>query len=115
MHRADCPNAAALAAADEGRMAKVWWDQRQEGTFVVTIQVEALDRARLLRDVTDAISDQGIHIVSSSTRAGKDGIATLNYSFELADPSHLDHVIKNVRRVDSVYDAYRVVPPKART
>ncbi|MFP5297531.1 MAG: RelA/SpoT family protein [Actinomycetota bacterium] len=115
VHRADCPNAAALAGVDEGRMAKVWWDQRQEGIFVVTIQVEALDRARLLRDVTDAISDQGIHIISSSTRAGKDGIATLNYSFELADPSHLEHVIKNVRRVDSVYDAYRVVPPKART
>lgn len=115
VHRADCPNATALATVDEGRMAKVWWDQRQEGTFVVTIQVEALDRARLLRDVTDAISDQGIHIVSSATRAGKDGIATLTYSFELADPTHLDHVLKNVRRVDSVYDAYRVVPPKART
>jgi GTP pyrophosphokinase len=115
VHRADCPNARALAAQDEGRMAEVWWDQRQEGTFVVTIQVEALDRTRLLRDVTDAISDQGIQIVSSATRTGKDGIAVLNYSFELADPSHLDHVISNVRRVDSVFDAYRVVPPGARS
>jgi GTP pyrophosphokinase len=96
-------------------MAKVWWDDRQQGTFAVTIQIEALDRTKLLRDVTTAISDQGIQIVSSSTRTGKDGIATLNYTFELADPGHLEHVIKNVKRVDSVFDAYRVVPSSART
>ncbi len=115
VHRADCPNAGALAVADEGRMIEVGWDQRQEGTFVVTVQVEALDRTKLLRDVTDAISDQGIQIVSSSTRTGRDGIATLTYSFELADPNHLEHVLKSVRRVDSVFDAYRMVPPSART
>jgi guanosine-3',5'-bis(diphosphate) 3'-pyrophosphohydrolase len=115
VHREDCPNARALATHDDGRMAKVWWDDRQQGTFAVTIQIEALDRTKLLRDVTTAISDQGIQIVSSSTRTGKDGIATLNYTFELADPGHLEHVIKNVRRVDSVFDAYRVVPSSART
>lgn len=116
VHREDCPNAKALAVhEDEGRITKVWWDRMQEGTFVVTVQIEALDRVKLLRDVTAAISDQGLHIVSSSTRAGKDGIATLNYTFELADPSHLDHVIQSVKRVDSVYDAYRVVPSAART
>ena len=115
MHRSDCPNAKALAVAEEGRMAKVWWDQRQDTTFIVAIQIEALDRTKLLRDVTTAISDQGIQIVSSSTRAGKDGIATLTYTFELADPNHLEHVIQSVKRVDSVFDAYRVVPAAART
>jgi GTP pyrophosphokinase len=116
VHRDDCPNAKALVIQeDEGRIARVWWDRQQEGTFVVTVQIEALDRVKLLRDVTSAISDQGLHIVSSSTRTGKDGIATLNYTFELADPSHLDHVIQSIKRVDSVYDAYRVVPSSART
>jgi GTP pyrophosphokinase len=99
---------------DEGRMTEVWWDQQREGTFEVTIQVEALDRTKLLRDVTTAISDQGIQIVSSSTRVGKDGIAVLTFTFELADPNHLEHVIKNVRNVDSVFDASRVVPAAAR-
>ncbi|MEA2499663.1 MAG: diphosphokinase / guanosine-3,5-bis(diphosphate) 3-diphosphatase, partial [Actinomycetota bacterium] len=68
VHREDCPNARALAAQDEGRMAKVWWDSQQQGTFAVTILIEALDRTKLLRDVTTAISDQGIQITSSSTR-----------------------------------------------
>ena len=115
VHREDCPNAKSLQGQDQGgRMIEVWWDDRQQGTFVVTIQIEALDRTKLLRDVTTAISDQGLSIVSSSTRSGKDGIATLSFSFELADASHLEHVIQTVRRIDSVYDAYRVVPRNAR-
>jgi GTP pyrophosphokinase len=114
VHREDCPNAKQLQSTDENRMIEVWWDERRAGTFVVTIQIEALDRTKLLRDVTTAISDQGISIVGSSTRSGRDGIATLSFSFELADPTHLDHVIQSVKRVESVYDVYRVVPLAAR-
>ena len=78
VHRIDCPNAVALRASnEEGRMIDVWWDSQQQGTFIAAIQIEALDRAKLLRDVTAAISDQGIHILSSTTRTGRDGIAAL--------------------------------------
>ena len=114
VHREDCPNAKALEHSGSERMAQVWWDARQQGTFTATIQIEALDRTKLLRDVTAAISDQGIYIFSSSTRTGKDGIATLAFSFEFADPSHLEHVLQSIRRVDSVFDAYRVVPSASR-
>ena len=114
VHREDCPNAKALASADEGRMISAWWHENRQGTFIVSIRIDALDRTRLLRDVTAAISDQGIQIVSSSTRTGKDGIASLSFSFELADAGHLDHIIASVRRVDSVFDVYRVVPSAAR-
>jgi GTP diphosphokinase / guanosine-3',5'-bis(diphosphate) 3'-diphosphatase len=114
VHRADCPNAAALSSSDEGRMIEVWWDNRQQGTFTAAIQIEALDRTKLLRDVTTAISDVGVNILTSSTRAGRNGIATLTFTFELADPSHLEHVIQSVRQIDSVFDAYRVVPSSAR-
>jgi GTP diphosphokinase / guanosine-3',5'-bis(diphosphate) 3'-diphosphatase len=115
VHRVDCPNAKSLNASDEERMAEVWWDDRQGGTFVAAIQIEALDRAKLLRDVSAALSDQGVHILSSTSRTGKDGIATLTFSFELADPAHLEHVLTSVRGVESVFDAYRVVPSSARS
>ena len=108
VHREDCPNAKSLRVQDDERMTQVWWDEAQKTTFVAAIRIEALDRTKLLRDVTTAISDQGIFIVSSSTRTGRDGIASLSYTFELVDPSHLDHVLQAIRRIDSVFDAYRV-------
>jgi guanosine-3',5'-bis(diphosphate) 3'-pyrophosphohydrolase len=115
VHRHDCPNTKALQGIDEGRMINVWWDNQQGGTFLAAIQIEALDRTKLLRDVTSAISDVGVNILTSSTRAGRDGIATLTFTFELADPNHLEHVIQSVRHIDSVFDAYRVVPSAARS
>jgi len=115
VHRHDCPNAKALGQNEDGRMIKVWWDNRQGGTFTAAIQIEALDRTKLLRDVSTAISDVGVNILSSTTRSGRDGIATLTFTFELADPAHLEHVIQSVRGIDSVFDAYRVVPSSART
>ncbi|MDQ4059174.1 MAG: bifunctional (p)ppGpp synthetase/guanosine-3',5'-bis(diphosphate) 3'-pyrophosphohydrolase [Actinomycetota bacterium] len=115
VHRFDCPNARALRSGnEEGRMIEVWWDSQQQGTFIAAIQIEALDRAKLLRDVTAAISDQGIHILSSSTRTGRDGIAALSFTFELGDPNHLEYVLQSIKGVDSVFDAYRVVPSAAR-
>jgi GTP pyrophosphokinase len=113
VHRSDCPNAKVLGADQEGRMIKVWWDERQQGTFVVAIQIEALDRRRLLHDVTSAISDHGIHIISSTSRTGRDGIALFTFSFELADSSHLEHVVQTVRGIPSVFDVYRIVPSVA--
>ncbi len=114
VHRDDCPNAKVLAATDQGRMIDVWWDDRQQSTFVVTIQIEALDRTKLLRDVSSSISEYGVQILSSATRAGKDGIATLSFTLELGDPGHLDHLLKSIRAVDSVFDAYRVIPKAVR-
>ncbi len=115
VHRKDCPNAHVLESGEVGRMTEVWWDNRQRSTFMAAIQIEALDRTKLLRDVTSAISDHGLQIVSSSSRTGKDGIAALTFAFELADPAHLEHVIKTVRNIDSVFDAYRIVPSAARS
>ena len=114
VHRDDCPNAKVLATTDEGRIIEVWWDNRQQSTFVVTIQIEALDRTKLLRDVSAALGDLGVGILSSTSRAGKDGIATLNFTFELGDPGHLEHLLKTIRGIDSVFDAYRLVPNRAR-
>ncbi|MDQ4143640.1 MAG: bifunctional (p)ppGpp synthetase/guanosine-3',5'-bis(diphosphate) 3'-pyrophosphohydrolase [Actinomycetota bacterium] len=114
VHRQGCPNARVLSDTDQERMTDVWWDDRQKSTFLAGIHIEALDRTKLLRDVTSTISDQGISILSSETRTGRDGIANLTFTFELADPDHLTHVIDSVKRIESVFDAYRIVPSGAR-
>jgi GTP pyrophosphokinase len=110
VHRADCANAATLGSTMAERAIEVEWDQERPGSFVATVEIEALDRARLLRDVTTVLSEHHLNIVSSFTHTGSDRVARLRFDFELADPSHLESVLSTLKRIDSVYDAYRVIP-----
>ncbi len=111
VHRADCANAVALASAQQARLIDVEWDNDHEQTmFVAAIEVKALDRSRLLRDVANSLSEQHVNIVACSTHTGTDRVSKMRFEFELADPAHLDAVIRVIKNIDSVYDAYRVVP-----
>jgi GTP pyrophosphokinase len=109
VHRADCPNAKALAKEPE-RMLEVSWRQGKPTSFVVSIQVEALDRKRLLSDVATALSDHHVNIISATSSVGSDRVTTLRFVFELADIAHLSSILSAVKKVESVFDAYRVVP-----
>jgi GTP pyrophosphokinase len=111
VHRTDCANAVSLAGEQHDRLIEVEWDQDQgTDTFVVSVEVKALDRARLLRDVSAALSDHHVNILAAATQTGTDRISRMRFDFELADPSHLDSLLNNLRRIDSVYDAYRLLP-----
>jgi len=110
VHRADCSNAVALSTTMGERAIEVDWDRGYTGSFVATVEVEALDRSHLLRDVTTVLADHHLNIVSSFTHTGTDRVARLRFDFELSDPSHLESLLGTLRRIDSVYDAYRVVP-----
>ena len=109
VHRADCANAAALARQTQ-RVIDVEWDHDATATFVVSIEIEALDRSRLLRDVAQVLSEHRVNILGSSTQTTRDRVARLRFDFELADPSHLDSIVQAVQQVESVYEAYRVLP-----
>jgi GTP diphosphokinase / guanosine-3',5'-bis(diphosphate) 3'-diphosphatase len=112
VHRTDCANAAALAGEAE-RVIEVEWDHDQPATYVVSVEVEALDRSRLLRDVAQVLSDHHVNILACTSQTSGDRVAKLRFDFELADPSHLDSILRTVKRVDSVYEAYRLLPGKA--
>ena len=114
MHRADCANAVSLSTGQGDRLIDVEWDGDADTVFVAAIEVKALDRSRLLRDVSNAFSDQHVNIIACSTQTGSDRISRMRFEFELADPQHLDSVISTIRQIDSVYDAYRILPGKGR-
>jgi len=80
--------------------------------FRVAVEVVAFDRPGLLRDVAKSLSEQHVNIVSSSTKTGSDRVAKMRFEFEFADPSHLDSLLRAAKKIDSVYDAYRMVPGK---
>lgn len=107
VHRQDCTNAAELRTQPE-KLFDVEWAPTASSTFLVNIQVEALDRARLLSDITMALSDAQVNILSASLSTTRDRVAKSRFSFEMAETKHLDTVIKAVRSVPGVFDAYRV-------
>ena len=107
VHRVDCTNAASLQQ-EQARLVDVTWDPTSASVFLVTIQVEALDRARLLSDITKTLADVKVNILSANLSMSKDGMAISRFSFEMADPKHLGHLLRTVRGVEGVYDVYRV-------
>ncbi|WNV89304.1 bifunctional (p)ppGpp synthetase/guanosine-3',5'-bis(diphosphate) 3'-pyrophosphohydrolase [Umezawaea sp. Da 62-37] len=107
VHRTDCTNADELLASPE-RLLDVEWAPSSSSVFLVAIQVEALDRHRLLSDVTKVLADEKVNILSASVTTSRDRVAVSRFSFEMGDPKHLGHVLKAVRSVEGVYDVYRV-------
>lgn len=107
VHRRDCTNAASLLSQPE-RLVDVEWAPTSQSTFLVQIMVEALDRARLLSDITLVLSDQHVNILSASLNTSRDRVAKSKFTFEMGDPKHLGAILKAVRSIDGVFDAYRV-------
>jgi GTP pyrophosphokinase len=103
----DCINILDLKAHQGDRMVGVKWNLSAKSTFLVNIQVEALDRARLLADVTRTLSEQHVNILSAAVSTTKDRVAISRFTFEMADATHLDAVLSAVRSVEGVYDVYR--------
>jgi len=111
VHRADCANAASLVAQDAARLVDVEWSSdNSDAVFIAAVEVVALDRSRLLRDVANALSDEHVNIVACTTHTGADRVAKMRFEFEFADPGHLQSVLRMIKRIDGVYDANRVMP-----
>ncbi|HSV37722.1 MAG TPA: bifunctional (p)ppGpp synthetase/guanosine-3',5'-bis(diphosphate) 3'-pyrophosphohydrolase [Nocardioidaceae bacterium] len=105
VHRVDCTNVTTMEAA---RFTEVEWAPTAQSMFLVNIQVEALDRARLLSDITKVLSDMHVNILAASLQTSRDRVAKSRFTFEMADPGHLGHVLRAVRHIEGVFDAYRV-------
>lgn len=114
VHRSDCVNVQALSSEPE-RIVDVEWAPTASSMFLVAIQVEALDRSRLLSDITRVLSDQHVNILSASVTTTRDRVAVSRFTFEMGDPKHLGHVLKAVRGIEGVFDTYRVTSSAATT
>ncbi|GFP34706.1 GTP pyrophosphokinase [Candidatus Hakubella thermalkaliphila] len=112
VHRTDCTNLVSLSN-DSERFIEVSWNPAQPSSFQVEIQVEALDRTKLLRDITTVLGEYNVNIVSANVALKeKEGIAISRFVFEIGNLSLLNDIISNIKRVDSVFDAYRVTPDR---
>jgi GTP pyrophosphokinase len=112
VHRSDCANAGGLVTQSE-RLIEVEWDHDSPATYVVSLEVEALDRSRLLRDVANTLADHHVNILACTSQTSTDRVARFRFDFELADPGHLESIIAAIKRVDSIYEVSRVLPGHA--
>ena len=111
VHRTDCQNMIDLQKTQPERVIPVQWTS-DKGLFLVKVQVEALDRQHLLSDVTRVLSDHGVNILSGTIATGDDRVATSQFTFEMADPQHLNTLLAAIRKIDGVFDVYRITGAK---
>ncbi len=114
VHRADCTNAESLMSQPE-RILDVAWDPSASSVFLVQLQVEALDRSGLLSEITRVLSEQHVDILSAAVQTSRDRVAISKFTFEMGEPGHLDHVIKAVRKLNGVFDVYRITGGRSRS
>jgi len=113
VHRTDCTNIGSLKENEEQRFIDVSWDNKTPFKFNAEIQIEAIDRTKLLRDITNVISEYDINIVSANTvSASQNGQIKLRFLLEISNKYILKDVINNIKQINSIYDAYRVLPRK---
>ena len=108
IHRDDCPNVTALRK-DPERFVPVSWDGDNETGFKVEIQVDAWDRHRLLEDLSRTFAEAGINIVEARCLV-QHPMTRNRFVIEVGDTQALKAAINRLRAIDSVFDAYRVIP-----
>jgi GTP pyrophosphokinase len=106
VHHEQCHNASELRA-DIDRVLRAAWLPNMSSVFLVTVRVEALDRQDLLADVTEVLAEERVHVASAAVSTSGSRITIAQFSIELADPTHLSHLMSSVRRVNGVFDVQR--------
>jgi GTP diphosphokinase / guanosine-3',5'-bis(diphosphate) 3'-diphosphatase len=109
IHRRDCPNIRSLEKNPE-RLVTVTWDAKGKMPLRVEIQIEAYDRSRLLEDISRTLSESGVNIVGAQITTARDNMVRDRFVFEVPNIEYLETVLQRIRRIDTVYDAYRVTP-----
>ncbi|MBR6459363.1 MAG: bifunctional (p)ppGpp synthetase/guanosine-3',5'-bis(diphosphate) 3'-pyrophosphohydrolase [Actinomycetaceae bacterium] len=111
IHQADCSNVVSLAREPE-RFIDVEWAEGAQAVYLVNIQIEALDRQGLLSDVSRVLSDNGVNLISGNISTTKEHLARSSFVFEIADSHQITQVLKDLRQIEGVHDAYRVTASK---
>ena len=115
MHRDGCINALSLAGRDGERLIEVEWIEPRSGVFTAGIEVKALAGSQVYVDVAKVLGELHVGLISSSTQTAADRVTRMRFECELSDLGHLDSVLRALRQLEGVYDAYRLLPGGGRS
>ena len=108
VHRTDCTNSEKLHAEPERLIEVEWASNVANAVFMVTLQIEGLDRTGLLSEVTRVVSEQKVPITATSTHVSEDRVAVCRFTFEVSDIKQLGYLMNQLRNIEGVFDVYRV-------
>ncbi len=109
IHRTDCVNMMNLPEMERARIIDAEWQAPEDVTekYVAEIDIYANNRNGLLADITKALTEKNISILSLNTRVSRQGLATMQTSFEVESREELNRVIEKIRSIESVVDIER--------
>ncbi|HOT21599.1 MAG TPA: bifunctional (p)ppGpp synthetase/guanosine-3',5'-bis(diphosphate) 3'-pyrophosphohydrolase, partial [Sedimentibacter sp.] len=107
IHRADCTNIHDLSDSEDQRFIEVQWDNKEKATFISELQIKALDRPKLLQDITSLYVDAKLNAVSLNLRINKEKVAIVDIGFEINDIKQIEDLIKKMKKLDGVLEVYR--------
>ena len=100
VHRTDCNNIKTLMNNEEERFIEVKWDSFAPNKFNAEIQIEAMDRTKLLRDITNVISEYDLNIINASTlRTNKSGLVKFRFIIEISNKYILKDILNNLKQI----------------
>ena len=106
VHRKDCVNVKDLLS-EENRIIDVKWYEEAKESYNVTIEALANDRKGLLVDILNSIKETKANLMGVSTKTTKERIAIMDINIEVENIEELNKVIRNIKKVDSVYEVRR--------
>ncbi|BAC18577.1 RelA/SpoT family protein [Corynebacterium efficiens YS-314] len=108
VHRTDCTNAEKLREEPERMVQVAWASEGQGSVFSATLQLEALDRAGLLFELTRVINEQKVSVTAMNSHCSDDRVATVRFTFAVSDTKQLGSLMTQLRNAEGVFDVYRV-------
>lgn len=106
VHRKDCVNVKDLLT-EENRIIDVKWYEEAKENYNVTLEVLANDRKGLLVDILNTVKETKANLMGVSTKTTKERIAIMDIDLEVENIEELNKVIRNIKKVDSVYEVRR--------
>src|SRR6056297_417830 len=110
IHRKGCPNLKSLIENEEERIIDVKWDQKRSESYVVDLNIEAVDKSALLNDITRLIKNEQIKLLSVNARADKYGKAYIELSVELSSIEHMKDIMNKIKDISGVLSVQRAKP-----
>ncbi|NLF34487.1 MAG: bifunctional (p)ppGpp synthetase/guanosine-3',5'-bis(diphosphate) 3'-pyrophosphohydrolase, partial [Clostridiales bacterium] len=107
VHRRDCPNVAELMQ-DEERIIEVSWASEAASSYTASVFLRAEERAGILMDISQLLMNLSISLRAVNAKTDRNGVVSVHLNFDVKDMAMLNTVIKNLRKIRSVTEVYRI-------